>query len=171
MVLGLIIADVSLEIQTFQENIWTIVVVYWDKQLRIHFLFCWINYHKKQRRSQSSQLLHGLSVGLLSIQYSMRWTIWPITNSRFLPTIPVIFLSNKSPQIVPNIWYIYYHPLITFYFCIFPIIPIGGFFSIPYHFLIWPGQIKHIKDATCPLVFFIKFTINKNYMFNRSWCL
>jgi hypothetical protein len=40
-------------------------------------------------------------------------------------------LSNNSPQIVPNFWYIYYHPLITFYFCIFPIIPIGGFFFYP----------------------------------------
>jgi hypothetical protein len=47
-------------------------------------------------------LLHDLSVGLLSVQYSMRKTIWLITNFWFLPTIPVIFLSNNSPQIDPN---------------------------------------------------------------------
>ena len=64
---------------------------------------------------------------ICSILYEMN--IWPITNSQFLLTIPVIFLSNNSPQIDPNFWYIYYHPLIiTFYFCIFPIIPIGFFF-------------------------------------------
>jgi hypothetical protein len=52
---------------------------------------------------------------------------------------------------------------------IFPIIPIGGgviFLSVV---TFWSGQgkIKHIKDATCPLVIFIKFTVNKNHMFNR----
>ena len=71
--------------------------------------YLFVSTTKKQRRSQSSQLLHGLPVGLSSVQYSMRWTIWPITNSRFLP---IIFLSNNSPEMDPNFLYIYYHILL-----------------------------------------------------------